>query len=82
MVPYSMIVAITGLLLGLAAIGAFIWAWSRGAFENIDDQARVILEPRDYRLIRPWETPEEQEERRELYGDLVEPAPGEWGGGK
>jgi len=82
MIPYSIIVAITGLLLGLAAIAAFVWAWSRGAFENIDDQARVIFEPRDLRLLRPWETQAQQEERRKLYGELIEPAPGEWGGGE
>jgi nitrogen fixation-related uncharacterized protein len=80
MIPYSIAVALTGLLLGLLAIGAFAWAWRRGAFDNIDDQARVILDDRDYRLIRPWETPAQQEERRLLYGELVEPIPGEWGG--
>jgi cbb3-type cytochrome oxidase maturation protein len=80
MIPYSIAVALTGLLLGLLAIGAFAWAWRRGAYDDIDEQARVILDPRDYRLIRPWETPAEQEERRRLYGELIEPVPGEWGG--
>lgn len=80
MIPYSVVVALTGLILGLMAIGAFVWAWRRGAFDNIDEQARVILEPRDYRLLRPWETPAQQAERRQQYGELVEPAPGEWGG--
>jgi nitrogen fixation-related uncharacterized protein len=80
MIPYSIVVALTGLLLGLLAIGAFAWAWYLGAFDKIDDQARVILDARDYRLIRPWETPAQQEERRRLYGELIEPVPGEWGG--
>jgi len=80
MIPYSVVVAITGLLLGLMAIGAFAWAWKRGVFDDIDQQALVILDPRDLRLSRPWETDEEQAEREELYGELIEPAPGEWGG--
>lgn len=80
MIPYSVVVALTGLLLGLLAIGAFIWAWRRGAFDDIDEQAHVILEPRDYRLARPWETPAQQAARRLLYGELIEPEPGEWGG--
>lgn len=81
MIPYSLIVAVTGLLLGIVAIAAFAWAWARGAFDNIDEQARVILEPRDLRLARPWETVAEQTERKRLYGDPIEPEPGEWGGG-
>ncbi len=80
MIPYSITVALTGLILGLIAIAAFIWAWRRGAFDHLDAQARVILDPRDYRLVRPWETPAQQEERRRLYGDPIEPEPGEWGG--
>lgn len=80
MIPYSTTVALTGLLLGLIAIAAFAWAWRRGAFDDLDEQARVILDSRDYRLARPWETPAQQEERRRLYGALIEPEPGEWGG--
>lgn len=80
MIPYSVVVAITGLLLGLMAIGAFAWAWKRGAFDDIDEQARVILDQYDLRLQRPWESSEEQAERKALYGELIEPAPGEWGG--
>lgn len=80
MVPYSITVALTGLLLGIVAVSGFVWAWRRGFFDDMPGQAHAPLEPRDYRLIRPWETPEEQEERRRQYGELLEPEPWEWGG--
>ena len=69
-----------GLLLGLIALGAFVWAWRRGQFRELDRQAHVIFDERDLRLERPWETADQRAEREARYGPLVEPSPGEWGG--
>jgi cbb3-type cytochrome oxidase maturation protein len=80
MFPSSLAVVITGLLLGGISLLAFGWAWLRGQLNNLDAQSRVILEPRDYLLERPWETALQRAERRAGHGPPVEPAPGEWGG--
>ncbi len=42
----------------------------------------MIFEERDYRLERPWETPEQREARRRAHGEPVRPEPGEWGGAR
>ena len=80
MVPSSTAVVVTLLLLGGLALFAFAWAWRRGHFTRLDEQARVIFDARDLRLARPWETPAQQAERRRRYGAPETPAPGEWGG--
>ena len=80
MIPASFAILVAGVAIGVLALLAFMWAWRRGEFDDIDAQSRVIFDARDYRLERPWETPEQQEERRRIYGDPVRPAPGEWGG--
>jgi nitrogen fixation-related uncharacterized protein len=79
MVPSSIVAILTGLVLGAIALATFAWAWRRGAFEQLEEQANVIFEPRDWRLLRPWESPAQQEERRLAYGEPIRPEPGEWG---
>lgn len=81
MFPSSLTVVLTGLGLGILALGAFAWAWRRGQFDDLRAQARVILDPRDDRLERPWETPAQRAERERQYGELLPPEPGEWGEG-
>lgn len=81
MFPSSVAVVLTGLVLGCLALGAFVWGWRRGQYRDLGAQARVILDARDRRLERPWETPRERAERAREFGPLVPPAPGEWGGG-
>ncbi|MFQ5827785.1 MAG: hypothetical protein ACE5JD_01325 [Candidatus Methylomirabilia bacterium] len=84
MVPVSFTVTLFGLAAGgLAfslALAAFAWAWWSGQFRRLDTQARVIFEPRDYRLERPWESAIQRAERRGRYGPSEDPRPGEWGG--
>jgi cbb3-type cytochrome oxidase maturation protein len=82
MVPSSIVAILTGLVLGAIALATFAWAWRLGAFDDLEEQAHVIFEPRDWRLQRPWESPAQQEERRRLYGEPIEPEPGEWGGAR
>jgi cbb3-type cytochrome oxidase maturation protein len=81
MLPSSFVVLLTGVVLGGLGLLAFAWAWRRGHFGDLDAQSRVIFDERDYRLERPWESPEQREERRRLYGEALAPEPGEWGGG-
>ena len=64
-------------LLGAVVLG---WAYWRGLFRDLEAQSRVIFEPKDFRLERPWETPVDRLERETMHGDLVAPSPGEWGG--
>ncbi|HEX7049046.1 MAG TPA: cbb3-type cytochrome oxidase assembly protein [Longimicrobiales bacterium] len=80
MLPSSLTVLVTGLVLGCVALAAFAWAWRAGHLDDFDAQARVIFEPRDWRLERPWEGPAERAEREARYGPLIPPEPGEWGG--
>ena len=56
MIPSSLTVILATLALGAAALAAFIVAWWRGHFRDIDAQARVIFDSRDLRFVRPWET--------------------------
>lgn len=66
-------------LVGLALV-AWAAAWRAGAFRDVDAQARVILDPRDLRLDRPWETAHQRADRRASHGEPLPPEPGEWGG--
>lgn len=80
MIPSSLAVILATLALGVFALSAFIVAWWRGHFRNLDAQARVIFEPRDLRFARPWETPAQRREREATYGALLPGRRGEWGG--
>lgn len=80
MVPASPIVIVATALMTLLAVGVLVWVWRRGHFRDVGAQATVIFEPRDLRLLRPWESREAQHERERAHGDLLPPAPGEWGG--
>ncbi|HEX7117929.1 MAG TPA: cbb3-type cytochrome oxidase assembly protein [Longimicrobiales bacterium] len=80
MFPSSLTVILTGLFLGSVALAVFAWAWRRGQFDALDETARVMFEPRDWRIERPWESPAQRAARRERHGPALEPRPGEWGG--
>jgi cbb3-type cytochrome oxidase maturation protein len=73
-------VVVALIVLGALALAAFAWAWWRGQFTRLDRQAFAVLEPRDLRLERPWETPAQRRERSERFGLGEAPRPGEWGG--
>jgi hypothetical protein len=78
--PTSLAITVLTALLTLGAVALFAWAWWRGCFRDFEGQARVIFEPRDWRLERPWESPAERLAREAAYGPAQDPAPGEWGG--
>ena len=80
MIPTSLAVLVMVLPLGALAFGAFVWAWRRGAFHDLDKQARVIFEPRDLRLERPWESAAQRAQRIEAFGPPETAERGEWGG--
>lgn len=80
MISLSLAVLLAGCALGAVAIGAFAWAWRAGHFEGLEAQSRVIFEPRDERLERPWESEAQRAERVRRFGRLEAPRPGEWGG--
>ena len=82
MFPSSLAVVLTGIALGLLALGAFACGWRRGQFSYLRAQSHVIFEPRDLRLDRPWETARQRAERELEFGALEAAAPGEWGGGR
>ena len=79
-IPSSLPVIVATAALTLLAALVLAWGLWRGFFRNLDAQARVIFEPEDLRLERPWETAVERLERETRYGPPAEPAPGEWGG--
>ena len=80
MIPSSLPVIVATAVLTLLAAAVLAWAYWRGFFRDLDAQARVIFEPEDLRLERPWETPVDRLEREMRHGKLVAPVPGEWGG--
>lgn len=81
MFPSSLAVILTGLALAAIALGAFAWGWRSGAFSHLDAQARIILDERDLRLERPWETADQRAVRLAAYGSHIQAEPGEWGQG-
>ncbi|HEY9448474.1 MAG TPA: cbb3-type cytochrome oxidase assembly protein [Gemmatimonadaceae bacterium] len=81
MLPSSFAVILAGLATVALALGAFVWAWRRGQFTELDAQAHVILDERDLRLERPWESAAQRLERATQHGELLSPTPGEWGEG-
>lgn len=80
MIPASLPVIVATAALTLLAAAVLAWAWRRGFFDDLAGQSQVILEPRDFQLERPWETPVQRLERETTYGEPVTPTPGEWGG--
>jgi hypothetical protein len=79
MLPSSLpVIVLTGLFTLVPALLLF-WAYRRGYFRDLDAQSRVIFEPRDLRVARPWESPVEQLTREVAYGPAEPPVPGEWG---
>jgi hypothetical protein len=80
MLPSSVVVVVATAAFTLLAVLALAWGWRRGLFADLDAQSRVIFEPRDLRLERPWEGPADRLTREVAYGRPQPPAPGEWGG--
>ncbi len=80
MLPSSVVVIVATALLTLGAALLLFWAWRAGYFSNFDAQSRVIFDGLDVRLERPWESEASRREREVEYGELIEPAAGEWGG--
>lgn len=80
MIPSSLPVIVATAALTLLAAAVLAWGWRRGFFRDLDAQARVIFEPRDWRLERPWETPVQRLQREVTYGEALPPERGEWGG--
>jgi hypothetical protein len=79
-IPSSVPIIVATAALTLLAAAVLGWAWWRGFFRDLDAQARVIFEPDDLQLERPWETPVQRIERETVFGAPVRPHPGEWGG--
>ena len=80
MIPSSLVVILATFAIGALALTAFVWAWRRRMFHDLDAQSRVIFEPDDLRLARRWETPAQRIEREITYGAPLPPRRGEWGG--
>jgi hypothetical protein len=80
MLPSSLPVIVATAALTLLAVAVLAWGWRRGFFRDLDAQSRVIFQPQDFQLDRPWETPVQRLERETTYGEPIAPAPGEWGG--
>lgn len=80
MIPSSLPLIVATAALTLLAVAVLAWGWRRGFFSNLEAQSRVIFEPRDWQLERPWETPLQQLERQVAHGEPLPPEQGEWGG--
>ena len=80
MLPSSLPVIVFSAIFCLVPALLMFWASRRGFFRDLDAQSRVIFEPRDLRVVRPWESPVEQLTREVAYGEPTPAKPGEWGG--
>lgn len=80
MLPTSLAVALATIAMTLAPALLLFWSWRRGLFRDMEGQSRVIFEPRDMQLDRPWESPPDRLTREVAYGRLLTPSAGEWGG--
>ncbi len=80
MLPTSLVVVLATVAMTLVPALLLAWAWRRGFFRDLGAQSRVIFEPRDWRVERPWESPADRLTREVAFGPLVAPRPGEWGG--
>lgn len=81
MLPTSLVVAIVTVTMTLVPALLLFWAWRRGYFRDLEAQSRVIFEPRDWQVRRPWESADDQLIRELRFGPPSDPEPGEWGGG-
>jgi hypothetical protein len=79
-IPSSLPIIVATAALTLLAALVLAWGWRRGFFRDLDAQSKVIFEPRDWRVERPWESPVQRLEREMRHGDPVPPDRGEWGG--
>jgi hypothetical protein len=78
--PTSLAIAIVTVTMTLVPAMLLLWAWRRGLFRDLEAQSRVIFEPRDWRVERPWESAEDRLARKLAFGPPEAAAPGEWGG--
>ena len=60
MLPTSLAIVLATLALTLVPAAVLAWAWRRGLLRDLDAQSRIIFEPRDWRVERPWESPAER----------------------
>lgn len=80
MLPASLPVIVLTAVFSLLPALVLFWAWRRGWLRDLDAQSRVIFEPRDLRVERPWESPVERLTREVAHGPTTPAEPGEWGG--
>ncbi len=81
MLPSSLTVTLAITILGLLTVAAFAWAWRKGQFDRIQQQALLPMDDDDFNVTRPWETPAQRAERVDDYGPTHTSAtPGVWGG--
>ena len=80
MLPTSLAVVIATVAMTLVPALLLFWAWRRGYFSDLEAQSRIIFDPRDWRLERPWESATDRLTREVAYGPSEPPSPGEWGG--
>ncbi len=81
MLPSSLTVTLAITILGLLTVAAFVWAWRKGQFDRISQQALLPLDDDDFNVARPWENAAQRAERVEDFGPprpVV--TPGIWGG--
>lgn len=83
MLPSSLTVTLAITILGLLTVAAFLWAWRKGQFNRISDQALLAMDDDDFNVARPWETFAQRTERVRAHGPSQPPAvPGIWGGAR
>jgi hypothetical protein len=83
MLPSSLTVTLAITILGLLTVAAFVWAWRRGEFDRIQQQALLPMDDDDFNVTRPWESPAQCAERVEEFGPTrASETPGVWGGAR
>lgn len=81
MLPSSLTVMLAITILGLLTVAAFAWAWRKGHFDRINQQALLPMDDDDFDVARPWESPAQRAARVQEFGPpRTVVTPGVWGG--
>jgi cbb3-type cytochrome oxidase maturation protein len=80
MLAASGVLILLSILVGIVGFGFLVWGLLNGQFDELEAQAMVPLDEEDLRLLRPWETPSQCEQRVRDHGTLLQARDSDWGG--
>lgn len=74
----SISVILLGIVISVPALLLLIWAFKHRQFDDLNESSMVIFDEEELRYTRPWEKPEQVQERLAHYGSPLPNALPEW----